>query len=246
MLDTLTTLLTGRESTLHFATKELNLDSGTTLVTLFNPVSQQAIIVHHRKLIKMKTPLPGTFIAQGLETRMGNIVFSTSLKVQDARRSALQRRNLNPKIIRLHKDESALSVKIEQPESGVYPSSLFMRSSFSISTIIVMIGGPQKLLVVVSTGRNDVQELKLRFSSPEINIQMKSGYSDRMSRQYGQKFRECVLNYFAEQITSLSFSDDCVTVKNLSKESDLRFLLPYKSSGLSAVVRIILSSSELH
>lgn len=115
-------------------------------------------------LIASQTSASGTFILESSEIRC------THLLLQWNNRKTSNKLAQTPQLIRIPADPLALNVKISQSNRSTSHLPLHI---FQTNISSVQLGKPQSLMIVLSTGRNHIDKLALKLSSPSVAFRCK-------------------------------------------------------------------------
>ncbi|KLO12624.1 hypothetical protein SCHPADRAFT_998021 [Schizopora paradoxa] len=158
---------------------------------------------HSKVELFCSTPLPGHYLPHSVEMRIGKLLLTQQLKPKESSKlSVLIRSKTRLRMLTLPVDANAFSIWVSQPKD-------------------VNIGKGAQLLVDVRTGRNTIQNARLRLSSSDISIDTSVGQTDA---------------------SPLSFSKDGVELANVEKDLRLTFLLPYQNPQGRTSVKVVIDA----
>lgn len=160
--------LTGREnSRLSFTHEAAQLAPGRNELTLFCPVSLvvvKSVCSTHRGL---QSSSAGTYTLSSTEISIARLHFQW----KHTKTPKQIRAGNMPALVHIPKDLKALDVRLKQPplsESSFTPRLW----TFCADSQIVELGTSSRIMVILSTGRNDIATAQVKLSAPS-GIQFK-------------------------------------------------------------------------
>ena len=121
-MDKISVVLTRtKASEAEFISDKITLEPGTTMLTLFCPVSSSSLYSSVLPLNKGQLPKPGTFLVGKSEARMGRLVFHTSFNEKIKRRqdSLGLGQKLPQKIVKLPLYPRSVILDLQQALQGL-------------------------------------------------------------------------------------------------------------------------------
>ncbi|KAF9533525.1 trafficking protein particle complex subunit 10 [Crepidotus variabilis] len=156
---------------------------------------------HSHFTLYCKTSAPGTFLLESSEIRSSHLVLSTNYRKAFSKPSSR-----STTLIRIPSDPLALDVRISQSSR-------------------IVLGSPQSLMAVLSTGRNQVRKAIVRLSSPSATF----------------RCREACLEegMFPTNIgVSFEATKDGVTLEDIPDGSEISFMAPHSDASALTAMKV--------
>lgn len=104
------------------------------------------------------------YVLDSTEVRMSHLLFQRNHRKTVGTGKAARVSLDTSTLVRIPKDLYALGIRLRQPQRSKYPVLMFLIVSQCL--VIVELGASPKLLVIVSTGRNDISTASIKLSAP--------------------------------------------------------------------------------
>ena len=158
--------LSGRDSErLRFSTQVTSLGPGSSTFKLFCPVRDFGIRFRTSDLHRTKTSSRGTYILDQTKVTVSNLHLEWKHRTTTKDGKASRTKRVTPTLVRLVKDAHAFDVRLKRPHSGKWYVTGAGRSKLA-RAVVLGPGISSKLLLGISTGRNQVTKAKLKLTGP--------------------------------------------------------------------------------
>ncbi|PPR03937.1 hypothetical protein CVT26_001142 [Gymnopilus dilepis] len=142
------------------------------------------------------TSKSGTFLLESTEVR------SAHLLLQWNHRKTSNKPSQTPSLIRIPHDPLALNVRISQSNR-------------------IELGKPQSLMVVLSSGRNQIEKLTVKLTSPSVTF----------------RCQEAVLSD-DQDVDTFNVAEGSVDIEDLEDDTDISFLVPHSDASALTAMKV--------
>ncbi|KAF8968386.1 trafficking protein particle complex subunit 10 [Flammula alnicola] len=143
------------------------------------------------------TSASGTFILESSEVRSAHLLLQSNY-----RKTSKGPSSATPLLVRVPNDPLALDVRISQSNR-------------------IELGKPQSLMVVLSTGRNKIDKLIVRMTSPSVTF----------------RCREAIL-LEDQDIDSINATEDGIEMEEVEDDIDVTFLVPHSDASALTAMKV--------